>query len=92
MGRRIKEWNITGEVVPPGSLVPNPYKPLFTYDRRRAMGELRRGLRRHLVDACARHRRTSEIPMGPSTIFKKSWLFGNPAVPALLKSQLVVCH
>ena len=25
MGRRTKKWNITGEVVPPGSLGPNPY-------------------------------------------------------------------
>ena len=25
MGRRRKQWNITGEVVSPGSLAPNPY-------------------------------------------------------------------
>ena len=27
MGRRVKKWNITGEVVPPGTLAPNPHNP-----------------------------------------------------------------
>jgi len=25
MGRRMKQWNITGEIVPPGLLAANPY-------------------------------------------------------------------
>ena len=62
MGRRRKQWNITGEVVPPGSLPPNPYNRYARMAAEERWDSFVRACADIIADACARQRRAPESP------------------------------
>jgi hypothetical protein len=60
MGRRIKKWDITGEVVPPGSLAPNPYNPSGRLTPEERWNRFCDNCADIIVDACSRAKRSGE--------------------------------
>ena len=60
MGSRIKKWNITGEVVPPGSLGPNPYNRYARLTAEERWESFVRACAEIIVDASKRQRKASE--------------------------------
>ena len=62
MGRRRKQWSITGEVVPPGSLAPNPYNRFAQMTAEERWESFVRACADIIADACARQRPAPESP------------------------------
>ena len=60
MGRRIKKWNITGEVVPPGSLAPNSYNPSGRLTQEERWNRCCDNCADIILDACLRAKRSGE--------------------------------
>ena len=62
MGRRRKQWNITGEVVSPGSLAPNPYNRFAGMTAEERWESFVWACAGIIAEACARKRQASEMP------------------------------